>query len=112
MDAVIASLNYVCDALEEIESHVCFLSSKDRDAFREIIMTAVPDHGRFYSDNKDVLVRRVLGILSDETIVAGLDFSKLSSSQKKEISKLFWAERDIYETSKDAVTRMMEILGK
>lgn len=110
MDTVIASLGYVGMALEEMEEHMCFLSEEDRDAFREIVTMAIPDHGRFY--DKDCLVDRVLNILSDETVVANLDFSKLTNSQKKNISKLFWIERDIYRTTKQSIAKMKEILGK
>ena len=110
MDIIIASLGQVGYAIEEMESHMAFLSEEDQASFREVVMAAVPDHGRFY--DKDGLVDRVLNILSDETVVANLDFSKLSSSQKDKISKLFWVERDVYRTTEQSIAKMKEILGK
>lgn len=112
MDIIVASLGYLTDAIEDMESHMAFLSEEDQAAFREIVTMAIPDHGRFYGDDKNNLVDRVLGILSDEVIVAGLDFSKLSEEQKNQIAKLFWIERDIYKTNKQAIEQMKKILGK
>lgn len=111
LDIIIASLGYVADAIEEMESHMAFLSEEDKEAFREVITTAIPDHGRFYKGDKITLVNRVLGILSDDDVVAGLDFSKLTDLQKKKISELFWAERYLYNTVEEATTRMKEIIG-
>lgn len=110
MDIIIASLGQVGYAIEEMESHMAFLSEEDQASFREVVMAAIPDHGRFY--DKDGLVNRVLGILSDDYIVADLDFSKLNSSQKNEISRLFWSERYLYEEIDDAKNQMKKILGK
>ena len=111
-DVVIASIDYLVSAIEEIEERICFLSNEDKGSFREVIMRAVPDHGRFYSNDKDVLVSRVLGILGDDEVAAGLDFSKLNEEQKYEVSRLFWAERYLYEDISDAKKRMMEILDR
>lgn len=110
MDNIVASLGYVGGAIEEMESHMAFLSEEDQASFREVVMAAIPDHGRFY--DKDSLVDRVLGILSDDTVVANLDFSKLTDLQKKNISELFWNERHLYRTQKQAIDRMKEILGR
>ena len=111
MDNIIVSLGYVGSAIEEMESHMAFLSEEDKEAFREVITTAIPDHGRFYKGDKITLVNRVLGILSDESVVAGLDFSKLSKWQKGKISDLFWKERYLYNTVEEATARMKEIIG-
>ena len=112
MDNIIASLGYVGGAIEEMESHMAFLSEEDQNAFREVIAMAIPDHGHFYGGDRDRLVDRVLKILSDDDVVAGLDFSKLTDLQKKKISELFWNERHLYRTQKQAIDRMKEILGR